>query len=107
MAAGGRKSARTNPATRTVRNCAQASARIHRAFSGEPGRDERNRVQTDFWLMNYDEFAFFNQQLGAMLRDGIPLEGALRRLCHEMRAGSLRDELQALEADLARGTPMA
>src|SRR5882757_7434600 len=57
--------------------------------------------------MNYDEFAFFNQQLGAMLRDGIPLEGALRRLCQEMRAGSLRDELQALEADLARGTPMA
>jgi len=33
-------------------------------------------------------FAFFNQQLAAMLRDGIPLEGALRRLCQEMRAGS-------------------
>jgi type II secretory pathway component PulF len=57
--------------------------------------------------MKYDEFAFFNQQLAAMLRDGIPLEGALRRLCQEMRHGPLRDELQALEADLARGTPMA
>jgi type IV pilus assembly protein PilC len=57
--------------------------------------------------MKYDEFAFFNQQLAAMLRDGIPLEGALRRLCQEMRAGSLRTELQSLEADLARGTPMA
>jgi len=57
--------------------------------------------------MKYDEFAFFNQQLAAMLRDGIPLEGALRRLCEEMRRGKLRDELQALEADLARGTPMA
>src|SRR5580704_12881891 len=57
--------------------------------------------------MKYDEFAFFNQQLAAMLRDGIPLEGALRRLCQEMRRGTLRDELQALEADLARGTPMA
>jgi len=57
--------------------------------------------------MKYDEFAFFNQQLAAMLRDGIPLEGALRRLCQEMRAGSLRTELQALEADLAKGTPMA
>lgn len=57
--------------------------------------------------MKYDEFAFFNQQLAAMLRDGIPLEGALRRLCQEMRAGALRNELQALEADLARGTPMA
>ena len=57
--------------------------------------------------MKYDEFAFFNQQLAAMLRDGIPLEGALRRLCQEMRRGTLRDELQALEADLAKGTPMA
>jgi type II secretory pathway component PulF len=57
--------------------------------------------------MKTDEFAFFNQQLAAMLRDGIPLEGALKRLCAEMRAGSLRDELQALESDLARGVPMA
>lgn len=57
--------------------------------------------------MKYDEFAFFNQQLAAMLRDGIPLEGALKRLCEEMHRGRLRDELQALEADLARGTPMA
>lgn len=57
--------------------------------------------------MKPDEFAFFNQQLAAMLRDGIPLEGALRRLCQEMRRGELRDELQALEADLAKGTPIA
>ncbi len=57
--------------------------------------------------MKYDEFAFFNQQLAAMLRDGIPLEGALRRLCQEMRRGSLRDELQTLEADLAQGVPLA
>jgi len=57
--------------------------------------------------MKYDEFAFFNQQLAAMLRDGIPLEGALRRLCQEMRRGNLRDELQTLEADLANGVPMA
>jgi type IV pilus assembly protein PilC len=57
--------------------------------------------------MKTDEFAFFNQQLAAMLRDGIPLEGALKRLCQEMRAGSLRNELQALEADLAKGVPIA
>src|SRR5205814_1571539 len=38
--------------------------------------------------MNYDEFAFFNQQLAAMLRDGIPLEGALSRLCADMRRGA-------------------
>ncbi|HEY1789751.1 MAG TPA: type II secretion system F family protein [Verrucomicrobiae bacterium] len=57
--------------------------------------------------MKYDEFAFFNQQLAAMLRDGIPLEGALKRLCEEMHTGKLRDELQAFEADLARGTSVA
>ncbi len=57
--------------------------------------------------MKNDEFAFFNQQLAAMLRDGIPLEGALRRLCDDMRRGKLRDELQTLEADLAKGTPLA
>jgi|SRR5690348_1264916 len=57
--------------------------------------------------MKYDEFAFFNQQLAAMLRDGIPLEGALRRLCAEMHRGQMRDELQALETELAKGTPLA
>ncbi len=31
--------------------------------------------------MKLDEFAFFNQQLAAMLRDGIPLESALGQLC--------------------------
>jgi type IV pilus assembly protein PilC len=63
-------------------------------------------METNFWFMKYDEFAFFNQQLAAMLRDGIPLEGALQRLCGEMRTGSLRTELQSLEADLAKGAPM-
>ena len=56
--------------------------------------------------MNYDEFAFFNQQLAAMLREGIPLEGALKQLCAGMRSGTLRAEIQALEADLARGAPL-
>ena len=56
--------------------------------------------------MNYDEFAFFNQQLAAMLREGIPLEGALKQLCAGMRQGPLRAELEQLEADLARGTPL-
>lgn len=57
--------------------------------------------------MKQDELAFLNQQLAAMLRDGIPLEGALRRLCQEMRRGALRDELLALEADLSKGVPMS
>ncbi|MFO1478132.1 MAG: type II secretion system F family protein [Verrucomicrobiota bacterium] len=56
--------------------------------------------------MNYDEFAFFNQQLAGMLRTGIPLEGALHRLCSDMRAGSMRSELEKLEQDLARGVPL-
>jgi type II secretory pathway component PulF len=56
--------------------------------------------------MNYDEFAFFNQQLAAMLRDGIPLEGALKQLCAGMKAGPLRKEMTQLESDLARGTPL-
>jgi type II secretory pathway component PulF len=57
--------------------------------------------------MNYDEFAFFNQQLAAMLREGIPLEGALKQLAAGMRSAPLRAEIQALEADLARGTPLS
>ncbi len=56
--------------------------------------------------MNYDELAFFNQQLAAMLRDGIPLEGALKQLCAGMKTGPLRDELAQLENDLSRGTPL-
>ncbi len=56
--------------------------------------------------MKYDEFAFFNQQLGAMLRDGIPLEGALRQLCTDMQRGQLRSELELLGADLQSGTPL-
>jgi type II secretory pathway component PulF len=56
--------------------------------------------------MKYDELAFINQQLAAMLRTGIPLEGALRQLCADMRRGKLRSELEKLEADLARGVPM-
>ncbi len=56
--------------------------------------------------MKLDEFAFLNQQLAAMLHDGIPLEGALRQLCAEMRGGPLRSELEQLEADLAQGMPL-
>src|ERR1035441_7554334 len=56
--------------------------------------------------MNYDEFAFFNQQLAAMLREGVPLEGALQQLSAGMRSSPLRAEIQQLEADLARGTPL-
>jgi type IV pilus assembly protein PilC len=56
--------------------------------------------------MNLDEFAFFNQQLAAMLRDGIPLEGALRQLANGMRHDALKAELGQLEADLSKGAPL-
>ncbi len=56
--------------------------------------------------MNYDELAFFNQQLAAMLRDGIPLEGALKQLCAGMKSSPLRTEMAELESDLSRGTPL-
>jgi general secretion pathway protein F len=56
--------------------------------------------------MNYDEFAFLNQQLAGMLKSGIPLESALRQTCATMRRGHLRAEFETLEADLAQGIPL-
>ncbi len=56
--------------------------------------------------MKHEEFAFLNQQLAEMLRSGIPLEGALKRLTETLRAGSLRAELDLLGADLAKGVPL-
>ena len=35
------------------------------------------------------------------------LEGALRQLCAQMRQGPLRREIESLEADLAKGVPLA
>lgn len=57
--------------------------------------------------MNLEQLAYVNQQLAAMLRDGLPLEGALRDLATSLRDGQLRGELVALEADLAAGRPLA
>ena len=57
--------------------------------------------------MNHDTFAFVNQQLAGMLRDGLPLEGSLRQVCAQMQRGRLRAELQLLENDLAKGIPLA
>ncbi len=57
--------------------------------------------------MNLEEFSFVNQQLAGMLKSGIPLEGALKQLCATMRRGTLRGELEKLEADLTQGVPLA
>jgi type IV pilus assembly protein PilC len=56
--------------------------------------------------MNYDEFAFFNQQLASMMRAGIPLEGALKQLSNGLRHGPLRQQVEQLETDLSKGTPL-
>lgn len=57
--------------------------------------------------MNRDELAFFNEQLAAMLRLGIPLESALRQLSLGMRSSGFRKEIEQLEVDLARGRSLA
>jgi type IV pilus assembly protein PilC len=56
--------------------------------------------------MNHEQLAFFNQQLGAMLKSGLPLESSLKQLSATMQRGALREEIQRLEADLEQGTPL-
>src|SRR5512133_3698330 len=56
--------------------------------------------------MKHDELAFFNQQLAVMLREGVPLEGAIRQLSVGLKDPAFRGELERLEADLAKGQPL-
>lgn len=56
--------------------------------------------------MNHEQLAFFNQQLAAMLKSGLPLESSLKQLSLSMRRGRLRDEIQRLEAELEQGIPL-
>jgi type II secretory pathway component PulF len=56
--------------------------------------------------MNYNEFAFFNNQLAGMLKSGLPLEGSLRQLSSGMRRGKLQRELAGLEKELKTGVPL-
>ncbi len=65
----------------------------------------RGAVRKKVCVMKTDELAFFNQQLAVMLREGIPLEGAIAQLVAGMRQGRLREELDSLRSDLERGTP--
>lgn len=57
--------------------------------------------------MNAADLAFVNRQLASLTGAGRPLEAALRQLSADLPAGRLRDELAALERDLAGGTPFA
>src|SRR5436190_12684430 len=56
--------------------------------------------------MNHEQLAFFNQQLAAMIQSGLPLESSLKQLSSSMHRGSLRAEIEQLEADLAQGAPL-
>jgi len=56
--------------------------------------------------MNHEQLSFFNHQLAAMLKSGLPLESALKQLSASMRRGQLRTEVEQLEADLAQGAPL-
>lgn len=56
--------------------------------------------------MNLEELAYANQQLAAMLRDGLPLGGALKELSAGLGSGRLASELKLLEGDLASGRPL-
>ena len=56
--------------------------------------------------MNHEQLAFFNQQLAAMLKSGLPLEGSLKQLSASMHRGLLRAEVEQLGVDLAQGVPL-
>ncbi|MGA1238658.1 MAG: type II secretion system F family protein [Limisphaerales bacterium] len=56
--------------------------------------------------MTKEELAFVNQQLAGMLQAGLPLEGALERVCRDLRGGGMKVELEALREDLVRGEPV-
>ena len=107
MAANQRRLARANPRPPVAAGRAAARAGGIRAAAVAKRHHQPNRTKARFRLMKNDEFSFFNQQLAAMVRDGIPLESALRRFCADMRRGQLRSELEKLEADLAKGSALA
>jgi general secretion pathway protein F len=58
-------------------------------------------------VMKLDEFAFVNQQLAGLLESGMPLAGALRELAEGSVGGDLKQELVALEKDLASGRKLS
>lgn len=53
--------------------------------------------------MRYEELAFMNEQLAGMLKQDIPVEGALWELCKSAKSAGLRVEMDALARDLAKG----
>lgn len=56
--------------------------------------------------MNLEDFTWFNQQLAAMLREGVPMSDAIRQLTQAQSAGALNSEFKRVEAALASGQPL-
>ena len=53
--------------------------------------------------MKSEDLAWFNQQLAAMLREGLPLGGALRELTNTMNRGDLRTQFESVHGRLEQG----
>src|SRR5256885_7805883 len=99
MVAGGRRPAHEGAPTGPGRPPAKPAAGNRGPPARRAGRHQSAGIRSNLQSMKLEELAFVNQQLAGMLKSGIPLEGALRQLCANMRRGQLRVELEALEAD--------
>ncbi|MBI1372052.1 MAG: hypothetical protein GC159_04735 [Phycisphaera sp.] len=53
-----------------------------------------------------DDFVAFNQQLASLTQAGLPLEQGLRLIARDMRSGRLAASVNAVAADLEKGTPL-
>lgn len=53
--------------------------------------------------MKYEDLSWFNQQLAAMLREGLPVSGALRELTSTMNRGELRTQFETIHNRLEQG----
>ena len=56
---------------------------------------------------NLEEFAFFNAELAAACKRGVPLPGALRALSHDLRGYAARGAIADVAADVEGGTDFA
>src|SRR4051812_28829757 len=106
MASTGSGSTRATATARSSGNSSQVFHSRRGARAGEIRCDERGGIRTNLFPMNHEQLAFFNQQLAAMLKSGLPLESSLKQLSASMQRGRLRDEIQQLETDLEQGSPL-
>lgn len=53
-----------------------------------------------------DDFIFFNDQLASLASAGMALDVGLRLLARDVHSSKLRETIEAISADLERGTPL-